>query len=692
MTLKTAMTTTFIEAMGKLPKQQQRRVRDFLKKWESDPKSASINYEKIHDVRDSRVRTVRIDQKYRAVVLHPEKGGTYVLVWVDNHDESMAWAKNKLFDPNPATGAFQIINVDEVERVASLVEKESVAPTTKSIFPCDDAELVAFGVLEVLLPAVRAIKREQDIQTFNGILPEDVVEALLWLAAGLPPDEIRELIGANSQIESEPTIEESLDNENSKRHVVRIKSVEEFEKILDAPLEKWRLFLHPSQSQLATGNFPGPTLVTGGAGTGKTVVAMHRVKYLLENVFTQEDDRILFTTYTANLASNLKGMLADLCGENASRLEVRNLDSWAVGLLRENGENVKIASNDEVNQAWDLVSMDAAYPFDSVFLKNEWDFASAKMGVNSKVDYLSMSRIGRPISLDRMQKSQVWSAFEQFHQNLKKSGTGRWEDVINRANELVLQPKYKCVVVDEAQDFQAPSWRLIRSLAESGSNDLFIVGDERQRIYGQAVNLSESNIDLGVRLYQLKINYRTTEQIQRWAFDQLTDIDTPPIAGSSGSDRSKSLLSGPFPELIFHDNKEEELAMLSELIPELLRSISPEEIVVTARAKWLLKDYVELLELLQVPFTVLDKKSDEDTKGIRIATMHRIKGLEFRVVILVSANEGVVPDTYRGREDDKVAVANHQRKERSLLYVAATRARERAIISTSGKPSPLLVN
>ena len=597
---KTAMTTTFIEAMSKLPKQQQRRVRDFLKKWENDPKSAAINYEKIHDVRDSRVRTVRIDQKYRAVVLHPDKGGTYVLVWVDNHDESMAWAKNKLFDPNPANGAFQIINVDEVERVASSVEKETVSSETKSIFPCDDAELIAFGLPEILLPAVRAIKREQDIQSLNEVLPEVVVEALVWLAAGSTPDEVRELIGANSQAESKPTIEESLDNENSKRYVVRIKSVDEFEKIFDAPLEKWRLFLHPSQAKLATGDFPGPTLVTGGAGTGKTVVAMHRAKHLLENVFTHQDDRILFTTYTANLASNLEGMLADLCGEHAERLEVRHLDSWAVRLLREHDESVAIASDDDINQAWDLVSMDEACPFDSIFLKNEWDFASAKMGVDSKADYLAMPRVGRPIRLDRKQKSQVWNAFEQFHKNLMKSGTRRWEDVVNRANELVDEPKYKCVVVDEAQDFQAPSWRLIRSLAKTGSNDLFIVGDERQRIYGRAADLNQSGVELGDRIHQLKINYRTTEQIQHWAFEQLTDVDTPPIAGIKGSDRSKSLLSGLPPEVMFHDSKEKELAMLSELVPELLKGFPPEAIAIAARSKWLLKDYIELLELLEI--------------------------------------------------------------------------------------------
>lgn len=686
------MTDDFLAAMAKLPKAKQKKVREFTKKWHADPKSNAINYEKINNVRDSRVRTVRIDQQYRAVVLHPDDGDVYVLVWVDNHDEAMDWARNKEFGVNPATGAFQIINVDEVQKMVDEVSAKQELGN-QSLFQCDDETLRSFGVPEVLLPAIKAIGIPQDIQQLNGLLPDEIVEALIWLADGEPVEEVRAAIGTASEATaSEPTLVKALSNVQSRRRLVTIKSVDELERMLDAPLDKWRVFLHPSQQQLATGDFAGPTLVTGGAGTGKTVVAMHRAKHLLEEVFVQPDDRLLFTTFTANLAENIRAQLGELCGENAERIHVVHLDSWAVRFLNRKGIKTKIADDDDVQQAWDLAAMESGCPGDAVFLKNEWEFAAANRGVTTREEYLSMSRVGRPMRLDRLQKSAVWNAFEAFRTSLAGKGISRWEDVINQANALVERPLYKAVIVDEAQDFQGPSWRLIRSLVASDKNDIFLVGDHRQRIYGQAVDIRECGIDVADRIRQLKVNYRTTEQIRDWAVDQLTEVDTPPIVRGVSAEISRSLLAGPPPEIHLNDTKAAELNLVGLLLAELFEDIQPEEIAIVARAKWLLDDFKTLLNELGVACVVLDKKSDEEAEGIRLATMHRIKGLEFRCVIVVSANQGIIPDTYRGREDDLVAIDDHRRRERALLYVATTRARDRAIISTSGKPSPLLID
>ena len=689
---KIAMASTFIEAMSKLPKQQQRRVRDFLKKWQADPKAASINYEKIHNVRDERVRTVRIDQKYRAVMLHPDDGDTYVLVWVDNHDESMDWARNKEFGVNPATGAFQIINVDEVERVIEEVSKESEEEETdSSLFECSDSDLISFGVSDLLLPSVRALRKKNDIQKLTGVLPDEVVEALVWLAEDMPHEEIWEAIGGQTDDAPAPSLDESLDNPNSRRRVVTIKSIDEFEQILDAPLDKWRLYLHPSQQQLVEADFSGPVLVTGGAGTGKTVVAMHRAKHLLKNVFKSPADRILLTTFTANLADAIGELIKELCGQDAGRIDVLHLDAWAVRRLREEGISVVIASQDEVNQTWDVISMDDACEFDAVFLKDEYRYAVRAMGVSNKKDYLKLKRTGRPRSLDRLQKSRIWDLFDEFVQTLRNSGFWRWEDVLQRAAEVVDTPPYCSVITDESQDFTGPAWSLIRKLAPDSRNDLFMVGDERQRVYGSPVCLEACGINVENRSRDLRINYRTTEQIQSWAFGQLTEPDLVALSGKGGQ-ASKSLLSGPVPEVVFFDNKDSELAMISELLPKLLEDIEPEEIAITARAKWILKDFVDVLNLLEVPFLQLDKAISSDREGVRLGTMHRIKGLEFRCVIAVSVNEGIIPVTYRGRDDDLKSIKNHRRRERALLYVATTRARERCYVSTSGKPSSLLVD
>ena len=509
-----AVTAEFLGAMSKLQKRQQKKVLAFFDKWKADSKSAAINFEKIHNMRDERVRTVRIDQKYRAVMLHPNEGDTYVLVWVDNHDEAMDWAKNKEFGVNPATGAFQIINVDHVQALVESVSTDS----TEQLFACSDDDLLAVGVPSVLIKSIRSLQSADDIQQLTGVLPDEIVESLFWLADGTPVAEVMEdLQSRNAAKSGDSSMESAIDNDNSKRRVVRIQSMDELEAMLDAPLDKWRVFLHPVQADVASRQFSGPALVTGTAGTGKTVVAIHRTRHLLRTCFTAENDRVLFTTYTTNLADNLRSLLNDFCGDESCRLDVRNLDSWAVGFLAEHGQEVSIATDDDVSQAWDLAAMEEDCPVDAMFLRDEWSFACDKGMTSSKDAYLALPRIGRPQRLDQIKKAKIWNAFEACHRNLELAGKSSWADIADRARRLVEKPIYRSIVVDEAQDFSGPSWRLIRSLVEPGNNDLFLVGDKYQRIYGGGVDLSSCGIDVKGRTSVLRVNYRTTEQIQSWA-------------------------------------------------------------------------------------------------------------------------------------------------------------------------------
>src|SRR5262249_26491921 len=140
----------FLDAFARIPRAQQRKVREFTAKFKADPKAAAINYEKIHRVRDERVRTVRIDQKYRAVVLHPERGDVYVLLWVDHHDEAMAWAAKRTFEVNPRTGALQVINVEVVRQATP--SGAGVTGEPGLLASVGDDDLLSLGVPEILLP------------------------------------------------------------------------------------------------------------------------------------------------------------------------------------------------------------------------------------------------------------------------------------------------------------------------------------------------------------------------------------------------------------------------------------------------------------------------------------------------------------------------------------------------------------
>ena len=338
-----ALSDEFLESLNRLASGPQKKVREFLRKFRADPKSNAINYEGLRGHRDDHVRTVRIDQKYRAVMLHPDAGDVYVLLWVDNHDEAMDWARRRSFEVNPRTGAFQVFSVEEARRA---MPAEAVASRRPGLLDGHgDDVLLSFGVPAILLPAVRAVTDPEDLLALGKHLPDEATEALVWLAEGDSPEAVREAMSGRTTEEVDTSdLAAALRHPDSRRRFVTIQSDEELTAILDAPLEKWRVFLHPSQEKLVAKSFNGPARVTGGAGTGKTVVAMHRARHLARTLCTAPQDRILFTTYTANLAQNVGQSLAHLCGPEGDRIEVVHLHAWAARFLRDQGRKFEVAS------------------------------------------------------------------------------------------------------------------------------------------------------------------------------------------------------------------------------------------------------------------------------------------------------------------------------------------------------------
>jgi len=264
------MGSEFLDGYAHIPVAQQKKVREFLKKFRDDPTSNAINYESLKGHRNSHVRTVRIDQKYRAVVLHPDEGNVYVLMWVDRHDEAMEWAKRRTFEVNPRTGALQVFEVERAGKDRS-VHADSNEEHGLLARHSDDV-LLSFGMPQILLPAIRAVKKPQDLLALGKHIPSEAAEALFWLSEGESPESVREAMASRSPQKVDTTnLEAALKHPDSRRRFVTIQTDEELTSILDAPLEKWRIFLHPSQEKLVTKPINGPARVTGGAGTGKTV-------------------------------------------------------------------------------------------------------------------------------------------------------------------------------------------------------------------------------------------------------------------------------------------------------------------------------------------------------------------------------------------------------------------------------------
>lgn len=687
-----AISNEFLDAVARLPKSQRKKVQEFAKKFRADPKSSAINYEKIHNMDDDRVRTVRIDQKYRAVVLHPNIGNTYVLVWVDNHDEAMDWARNRTFEVHPETQSLQILNVEQIQQTLAQAESSS---TNEGLFLAhDDKTLRSFGIPPVLLPAIRQIGSKEQLMQLQGVLPEEAFESLIWLAEGESVDDVRQAVGlfagrdgpdhAADQETEENNEDHVLSGNQSSRRFLRVSSDDELDRILSAPLEQWRVFLHPHQLQMTQQSFSGPTVVLGGAGTGKTIVAMHRARQLALKLST--DQRVLFTTFTKNLAENVKSVLRTFCGDEIDRIDVQHIHEHAMSWLRSSGP-VEVASDGDISFAWDQVAIDNPTRFETDVLQDEWFYTHAIRGVVERGDYLQMSRVGRTPSLSRREKAAVWKAFEMFDEALRLSGKMSWVGVATNATVLsggASPPGYRHVIVDEGQDFTASDWRFVRSLVRPAADDLFIVADPRQRIYHEPTQLADGDIHISERIHRLQINYRTTEQIRSWATGRSSGLTTADLSDSSWSEiATHSLLGGPEPVLLEHDDQQSESNAIAELVIALQGEFPPEEIAIVVRAGWLLKQLKTTLKKECVEFTVLDGDTSVGS-GVQLATMHRVKGLEFRCVIIAGLADAVFPTKFRGRDEDQRARDRHIAAEQNLLYVAATRARDQLYVSTVG--------
>lgn len=702
-----AFAKTFMDSYSRLPKQQQKRARDLIEKFQRDPERAGINFERIAGATDDKVRSLRVDQAYRAIVVHPPKGDVYLYVWVANHDDAYDWVRHKRFEVNPKSGIFQLYDMDVVDEFAGTPEESAIpssrpADTLPGLFDDqDDEDLLLIGVPQPLLPTVRALKTEAQFEELAPYLPEDAAEMLLMLAAGYSLLEAIEESGRPKEQQAVDTTDFStaLEKPESQRAFRIIDGEKELEQMLDAPLEKWRTFLHPSQRRIIRMRTNGPARVLGGAGTGKTVVLMHRAKFLLENVFPNPDDRLLVTTYTRNLALDLESHLRTLCGDQAHRLEVINLHAWAKRYMQSLGfgfvpidQATKQRLMDQaVSEADDLNLLTSFY-------LDEWDHVAQAQEVLTRDDYFRARRVGRGTRLSRAQKARVWRVLSRYRELLEARSLTEWPDLV-RESRLVIQRKelplrYAAVLADEVQDFSASDLRLLRAIAPEGQDTLFVVGDGHQRIYGQPVALSQCGIEIRGRAHRLRVNYRTTEQIGRKALSILTGLNIDDLDGGLDSLKGySSVRSGPAPDVRYFARESDEADFIIQTIKQwVAEGVGLESICIAARTNSQVNDrYIPILKQAEFPTVAIrrDPETEARRQGIRLATMHRMKGLEFPRVILAGTQRGKMP-LAAGEYADNASLEDHELKERCLLYVAATRARDALVITGFGEPSPFL--
>ena len=533
--VKVAVSDDFMEAFMAVPKHQQKKVRQFMTRFRQNPRASGINYEKIQGAADPKLRSVRIDQTYRGIVMKPASGQVYLLLWVDHHDDAYQWARNKLIQIHPDTGSIQVLPTKEAVQTNGNVEPDLEEEERTDLFAEHrDRELVRLGIPEALLPLVRTIDSEEQLDKLQEYLPAEAYEALFLLAAGYSPREVdNELLFArsNEEVDTEDYAA-ALSEPHSQRRFAVVDDEEELERMLDAPLEKWRVFLHPSQRRLVTMQANGPVRVLGGAGTGKTVVAMHRAVWLVENEFTTPDDRLLFTTFTRNLAADIEENLRLIASpEVMERIEVVNLDSWVSQFLRGQGYSYRIDYGQQTRDLWEQALLVGPEDTDPTFLRNEWAQVIQPKGIDTEREYMRTTRIGRGTPLQRSERKKIWPVFDEYRSLLDEHKLRERPDAFRDARRLLEEKgdilPYRSVVVDEAQDMGMQAFKLIRQMIPGGDqpNDLFIAGDAHQRIYDRQVVLGHCGINIVGRGRKLRINYRTTEENRKWAVRLLQGLD-----------------------------------------------------------------------------------------------------------------------------------------------------------------------
>ncbi|MFD4343799.1 UvrD-helicase domain-containing protein [Streptomyces coelicoflavus] len=703
-----AFANSFWESYDALEKPVRNGVRKAMQKFQQLTvpelqQDKGLHLESVEKAADRRMRTIRINDFWRGVVLAPDDGSdVFLLVNVVRHDDAYTWAAKRLYTTNSATRALEVRNVRAIEQLTPQLEKAAATAASLLFAAYSDTVLRELGVDDQVLRAVRTVIDKAQLEAFGTLLPEDQFEVLQYLAEGFPPEEVyRDVVAVRRPVHAGPDPDETLAAAiaNTASRITLVSGPEELAEILEKPFAAWRVFLHPSQRRVAYRvSYGGPVQVTGGPGTGKTVAALHRVKHLLTR---SPDTRILLTTYTNALAASLRenlGLLLDSDESLLDRVEVTTVNAYARGVVaRIEGSVPSPVGDREERRLWQRVVKKLGLPWTEQFLAQEYRHVVLAQDVRTLEAYRSVARRGRGSALGPARREQLWPAVELFESMLRDQRATTHLKVCARAAELLAasSPTHDHVVVDEAQDLHPAQWRVLRGAVAAGSDDLFLTGDPHQRIYDSRVSLGSLGISVAGRTHRLRINYRSTEEILSWSTGILATVSVDDLGGE-GSDTLagyRSLLHGRRPQVAGHGSEQAEVAALVERVRGWIKQgIAPSEIGVCTRFNLLLDKAYDRLTAAGVPVIRVKDGQGSGIDGVRLATMHAMKGLEFRCVAVLGVTAGAVPFA---REVTPASVDSLQHdsdlmRERCLLFVACTRAREALAVTWSGAGSPFI--
>ena len=676
---------TFTDSLARLTGDEQKAVKMTAFDLQMNPSAPGLSFHKLDKARDKRFWSVRVNSDIRLIVHRTDT--SLLLCYVDHHDRAYAWGERRKLETHPSTGAAQIVEIRESVReivvptyvpAPATVKAPKLAP--KPLAGLSDEALLGYGVPAEWLKDVRGAD-EDGLLALAAYLPAEAAEAVLELATGGTP------VVAKPEPVTPGIPVDPFTHPDAQRRFRVVTSVEELERALDAPWEKWTVFLHPEQRQLVTRDFNGPARVAGSAGTGKTVVALHRAVHLARSM---PESRILLATFSEPLAYALRANIRRLSGSEPrllERIEVHSMNSLGMRLHQAQIGPTKLASRADVDVLLSEASKSAGdHKFPSLFLRAEWDHVVDAWQLRTWEGYRDVQRLGRRTRLPEARRAVLWSIYERVLAGLAEQGLTTEAGVFQALADAQTKraaPAFDAAVIDEAQDVSVTQLRFLAAFGGSRPNALFFSGDLGQRIFQQPFSWKALGVDVRGRSKTLRVNYRTSHQIREQA-DRLLGPEVVDADGNREDRRhTVSAFNGPPPAVRMFSDEDEEVDAVGAWMKALVEGgLLPQEIGIFVRSSAQAARATAATNVAGLPGRVLDDRVDVKPGSVSIGTMHLAKGLEFRAVAVMACDDEVLPLQARiedvGDDGDLQEVYD---TERLLLYVACTRARDRLFVS-----------
>jgi superfamily I DNA/RNA helicase/mRNA-degrading endonuclease RelE of RelBE toxin-antitoxin system len=685
---------TFNQSLAKLNNDEQKLAKTTAFDLQANPATPGHSLHKLDNAKDKGFWSVRVGRDVR-IIVH-KSASSMLLCYVDHHDKAYAWAQSRRLETHPKTGAAQMVVIPEVVQASHEVApkrtvrdsraQDKTGQATRPLDKVSDDVLLNHGVPADWLAPIRAAD-EDGLLEICSQLPGEAAEALLQFAVGGKPRQLPLALPVTTEVNS-------FAHPDAQRRFRLMNTPEALALALDAPWDRWVVFLHPEQRATVERDYAGPARVGGSAGTGKTIVALHRAVHLARK---NPESRVLLTTFSTPLANALHDRLRRLVSSDrglADRIEVLTLDALCDRLAKPLNAGT-VASDATVKQLLTEVAAGQGVKARPGFLFSEWSDVVDAWQLVDWDSYRDARRLGRKTRLNEERRGALWKVFAQVREQLTARKLITRAGLYTRlAADLAgrQRPPYDHVVVDEAQDINPPQLRLLAAIGGARANGLFFAGDLGQRIFQQPFSWLSLGVDVRGRSRTLYVNYRTSHQIRAQA-DRLLSPEVTDVDGNSDIRKgTTSVFNGPAPAIQMFAARAAEVDAVGEWLAERMRGdVAPHEIGIFVRFDAEIAHARAAGEKAGLKIRMLDELSSPVSGSASISTMHLAKGLEFRAVVVMACDDDVIPSQARLAEvEDDAEMETLYETERHLLYVACTRARDHLLITALSPGSEFL--